>query len=295
MRRAALRALRLSGVPNAIYWLHRQHVGIAMYHDPRPEVFESHLEYYSKHFRFTTLDTIVDAIIEGDWSKVPDRALAVTIDDGHRGNHALLPILRKYDVRPTIFLCSGIVGTKRRFWFNEEALDTQPLKLCKNSERLAILREQTGFEPEREYEDEESQALSIEQIIEMSEYVDFAAHTQFHPILTRCDDEEARREIAESRRDLEQVVSQPCRHFAYPNGDHDDRVVDMVRRAGFDSARTVVIGWNGVDTDPYRLRFLATPDSVDLDTLILHLTGITIHLRQLLRWLAARFSHGSAR
>jgi peptidoglycan/xylan/chitin deacetylase (PgdA/CDA1 family) len=290
MRRATLRAVRLSGVANAIYWLHRNHAGIAMYHDPRPDVFESHLRYHPRHFRFTTLDTIVDAILAGDWSKVPKRALAVTIDDGHSGNHALLPVIRKYGIRPTIFLCSGIIGTTRRFWFNEEGIDPERLKQCRNADRLEALLQENGFEPEREYDDGSPQALSLEQIAEMSEWVDFAAHTQFHPILTRCDDEEAWREVAESRRELEKLLPHPCRHFAYPNGDHDDRVVDIVRRSGFDSARTTILGWNDVGTDPYRLRYLATPDRADVDRLVLHLTGITIRLRQTLRRLIGRIS-----
>jgi hypothetical protein len=71
--------------------------------------------------------------------------------------------------------------------------------------------------------------------------------------------------------------------LAYPNGDHEDREVDIVRRSGFDSARTIVPGWNAPGADPYRLRILPTTDHVDVDTLAVKLTGLGVALRSLLR------------
>ena len=59
-----------------------------------------------------------------NWARVPERALVVTFDDGHRGNHRLLPIFRRYGIRPTIYLCSQIVGTQRGYWVNEPLLRT---------------------------------------------------------------------------------------------------------------------------------------------------------------------------
>lgn len=245
-----------------------------MYHDPHPDVFDEHLGYLASRFEFTTLDVIVDALLSDDWSTVPARALAVTIDDGHAGNHALLPIFRKHGLRPTIFLCSGIIGTGRRFWFQEKGIDAHALKGCDSERRREILRESTGFDQEREYLDSPRQALSREQILEMAPYVDFGAHTRFHPILPRCSDAEAWQEISQSRQDLEKLLDRPCRHFAYPNGDHDEREVDIVHRSGFDSARTTVPGWNGPGADPLRLRALPTTDHVDVDTLAVKLTGL---------------------
>lgn len=252
-----------------------------MYHDPEPEVLDRHLEYLARHFNLTTLDVIVDAILRGDWSAVPERAMAVTIDDGHAGNYELLPVFRKHGVRPTIFLCSGIVGTSRRFWFLEPGLVAEHFHGCTNEVRLKRLNELVGYEPEREYEGAPSQALSRQQIAEMSPWVDFQAHTRFHPYLTRCSDAEAWQEIGEGRQELEKMLSSPVRHFAYPGGDHDDRIVGIVRRAGFDSARTCVLGWNRPDTDPHRLHVLPTPDHVDVETLAVTLTGITVRLRSL--------------
>jgi peptidoglycan/xylan/chitin deacetylase (PgdA/CDA1 family) len=48
--------------------------------------------------------------------------------------------------------------------------------------------------------------------------VEFGAHTVSHANLRALEVEEARREMAASRRDLEEVFGQPIRHFAYPYG-----------------------------------------------------------------------------
>jgi peptidoglycan/xylan/chitin deacetylase (PgdA/CDA1 family) len=88
--------------PSAVRAATRRRVTIAFYHDPSPERFGAHARYFVAHYRFTTLDAVVDALGSGDWSGSPERALVVTFDDGHRGNHRLLPIFRRYGLRPTI-------------------------------------------------------------------------------------------------------------------------------------------------------------------------------------------------
>ena len=54
----------------------------------------------------------------------------------------------------------------------------------------------------------------------------------------------------------EQSISQAVSHFAYPfggRGDFDDRSVDAVRSAAFDTACTTLPGTARPSTDPYRL------------------------------------------
>jgi peptidoglycan/xylan/chitin deacetylase (PgdA/CDA1 family) len=281
-RESVARGIRYSGLPRALRWARRRRATIAFYHDPSPAVMEAHLRYLSARFAFTTLDAVVDAIRGGDWSGLPERALVLTFDDGHRGNHALLPLFRRYRVRPTIYVCTQVVATGRRFWF-QEPVETARWKQLDNRARLAELRRATGFEQEAEYADSPRQALSREQMLEMAPHVDFQPHTRFHPILTRCTDEEAWEEVAGSKRDLEALLGRPCRHFSYPNGDYLERDVDQARKAGFDSARTVDVGTNDATTDPYRLRVMGLTDDASVDVLAAQLSGIPSYLRNLAR------------
>lgn len=262
-------------------------VGILVYHHPRPEVLDRHLRYLRTVGHAVPLDTLVEALRRRDFSRIPPRSVVVTIDDGHRSNRELLDVLARHGVVATIFLCTRIVGTRRRFWWTAlDPSETRRLMRVPNSERERHLRERLGLAPEDEVE--ERQALSFEELAEMAQLADFEPHTRFHPILPLCDETECRKEIVGSKRDLERLLGRPCRHFAYPNGAHTEREVEIVRAAGFASARTIEHGWNGVDTDPYRLKVLGIDDTASINALAAHLAGVGV-LRDLLR------RHGWAR
>jgi hypothetical protein len=95
--------------------------------------------------------TSVDARRTRDFSKLPPKALVVTLDDGHRSNSALKDVLERHNIPITIFLCSGLIGTHRRFWFLHEKSSAvvQRLKTVPDDERLAVLR-RAGFEEAKE-------------------------------------------------------------------------------------------------------------------------------------------------
>jgi hypothetical protein len=100
-RQSVAVALRCSGLP----WLVRKALGrnracVVIYHAPAPDVLDRHLAYLARSFHFLPLGALVDAIHARDWSAIPPRALVVTLDDGHRSNADLLPVFRKYGVRP---------------------------------------------------------------------------------------------------------------------------------------------------------------------------------------------------
>jgi peptidoglycan/xylan/chitin deacetylase (PgdA/CDA1 family) len=96
-----------------------------------------------------------------------------------------------------------------------------------------------------------------------------------------CDDAEAAAEIEGSKADAERLTGRPCTAFAYPNGRYGAREVDLVKRAGFDSARTIETGWNDPETDPFRLRVLGMPDNASLNVVAAQSTGLPF-LRELM-------------
>jgi hypothetical protein len=83
------------------------------------------------------------------------------------------------------------------------------------------------------------------------------AHTVSHPILARLPDAEARREIAESRADLQALLGRPVTLFAYPNGkpgaDYLARDAATVRELGFAAAVSTVAGAARMDDVTHEL------------------------------------------
>lgn len=72
--------------------------------------------------------------------------------------------------------------------------------------------------------------------IHNSGLVDVESHTLEHPLLTKIDSNEAKREIFESKKILEQKLNKKIKYFAYPYGNYDERVVNLVKEAGYNLA-----------------------------------------------------------
>ena len=65
-----------------------------------------------------------------------------------------------------------------------------------------------------------------------------ANHTLTHPHLTKLSPDEARQDIDDGRDALEQIFGYRIEGFAYPYGDQDKTVRELVREAGHVYART---------------------------------------------------------
>ena len=273
----------LSGIPFLIRERFcRNKVAILMYHDPKPGVFAKHLAYLSRYYAFITLDALVSAIHRQDFSEIPPKSVVITIDDGHMGNIALLPLFKRYAILPTLYVCTQVVNTHRHFWFKiagQSKKEREQLKNVANSERLAHLKQEANFEPKKEFR--ERQALTAAEMAAMASSVDFQPHTQFHPILPHCTETECAQEILGSKADLERLLGVQCTHFSYPNGDYTEREIEIVKIGGFRSARTTDIGWNTIDTPPYQLKVIPITDSGGLNLFRAELTTVP---QRLGRW-----------
>jgi peptidoglycan/xylan/chitin deacetylase (PgdA/CDA1 family) len=278
LKNCAASLLRILGITLFIREaVQKRRASIIIYHDPDPNVFKAHMECLSKEYSFVSLNELVQAIYEKDWSNLPDKALVITIDDGIKRNYRLLPVFKEYGITPTVYVCSHVVGTQRKYWNQAGFENHHPLKKLENKRRLEILKTSIDYEPEREYS--ERQALNWEEIREMSPYVDFQSHSKFHPILINCTDEECREEIEGSKALLEQVLKKPVEHFCYPNGDYAEREVELVSNAGYKSSRSVDVGWNSMKTDPFRLKAYYVSDDATISMLKVQATGIWNYLR----------------
>ena len=83
------------------------------------------------------------------------------------------------------------------------------------------------------------------------------AHTVTHPILAALPAADARREIADSQRFLQDLLAEPVTLFAYPNGkpgrDFSDESVQIVHDLGFTAALSTAPGAAGPGSDLFRI------------------------------------------
>ena len=95
--------------------------------------------------------------------------------------------------------------------------------------------------------------LPLEDLIHISEKHEIGAHTLSHATLTQVSTDQARKEISESRRQLEEMLGKKVTSFAYPKGQYDKIHVEMVHDAGYLCARTTKPFFTTIGENPYEL------------------------------------------
>lgn len=133
--------------------------------------------------------------------------LAVTFDDGYRDNYQVVfPLLREFGIPATFFLTVAQIGRDWDF-------------------------------PHGPYP-----GLSWEEVREMTgdPRMEIGSHGLQHRDLTLLPPEEAAEEITLSKKMLEENLALAVRFFSYPHGNYNQAVNDLVRRAGYRAAFSVV-------------------------------------------------------
>ena len=258
--------------------------------DPRlisttPAVFEQHMRYVSRHLHAVSMEEVLDAVEVG--TPLSDRAVLITFDDGYADfAEYAWPILKEHGLPATLFVSTAYPDRPdRALWWDRlyralsftshTELRSSPigsLPLRTDEERrhsLRILQNYLKTIPNSEAmaavdivcDELGSEQTSLKSVLGWDELrrlaaegVTLAAHTRTHPILTQLSTEQARQEIAGSQMDLQREIGQVLPVFCYPDGAHDESVVDVLRDEGFVLAFTTLEGRNDLSsTDLLRL------------------------------------------
>jgi peptidoglycan-N-acetylglucosamine deacetylase len=92
--------------------------------------------------------------------------------------------------------------------------------------------------------------LSLPEIRDLSQDFEIGAHSMTHRRLPTISEQEAAREISESKAVLEQVIGKEIKAFCYPGGAYTKLHVQLVKDTGYRYARTVARYTFKVE-DPY--------------------------------------------
>jgi peptidoglycan/xylan/chitin deacetylase (PgdA/CDA1 family) len=136
--------------------------------------------------------------------------VAITFDDAYAElEQEALPVLARNGQTATIYACPGLLGAPSDLVLGGGGVHEDAALMDAAALRRA---DAAGFAVE--------------------------SHSSTHPRLTSLDDARLAAEVAGSRSALAEVLGREVRHFAYPFGNYDDRVVAAVAAAGYQSAVT---------------------------------------------------------
>lgn len=224
---------------------------VLAYHDVQdPGAFEIHLRHLAEHYRVVSEDDVV-ACAEG--VPLPRRAVWLTFDDGGPGvvEHAL-PLLARYGLTATLFVCPAVVDTDVPFWWQvveqAEAVGIRVangshslgrgsvalLKSLDDPHRRRLLRSATeqlagrnGLAPRRR----QLSSNELRQWVDSGHRV--GNHTWDHPLLDTCDATEQHRQVALAHEWLSNIIPNGVRSFAYPNGNWVHGTEEVIKALGY--------------------------------------------------------------
>lgn len=85
----------------------------------------------------------------------------------------------------------------------------------------------------------------------VAEMFEIGGHTITHPLLTRIPVEQAKTEIVDSRKMLQDKFGQDINSFAYPRGYANAELQMIVKEAGYSNARSTLVGYLDKSENPY--------------------------------------------
>ena len=221
--------------------------------------------------------------------------VVLTFDDGWADFYKnAYPLIKKENMYATVFLPTNYIDSNNMFWTDRigylisRRIEDIHLKESKNGiiRDMERLTGNTGTKIENSIKimknlttdeiqdtittlcdrwkitfDKTNRAfLSWDEVRDMykSGNIMIGSHTENHPILTNLKEAHVLQELSNSMEQLmgKGVVGRSFIPFSYPNGDYNDRIVEMVKRAGYNLAVTTKNGWNipAVEADLFRLR-----------------------------------------
>lgn len=234
-------------------------------------LFERQLRLLKRFYTVLPLPVALQRLQDGS---LPPRAACITFDDGYADNaeHAL-PLLQQYGLHATFFIATGYLNGGQ-MW-NDRVIDAvreapgatldlrdlglDCLPLASLAQRRAAIEHVLGKLKYLPFEQRQRLAVDIRRraggamrtmapamltTFQLQRLhaagMGIGAHTVSHPILAALSDRAARNDIANGKRELEQLLQAPVSLFAYPNGkagrDYGPAHVAIVKSLGFTAA-----------------------------------------------------------
>jgi peptidoglycan/xylan/chitin deacetylase (PgdA/CDA1 family) len=167
------------------------------------------------------------------------KVFGITFDDGFRNVHRnAMPVLADMGFTATNYFVARHFGGSN-FWDQAAGVPASPLMTVDEMREWAAAGNEVG------------------------------SHTLDHVHLPRLDADEARRQMAGSRQELEDALGGPVTAFCYPYGEFTDALMSMAREAGYDNATLTRRALANAKDDPMGLPRVLVAGSTSMTSFLL--------------------------
>jgi len=263
--------------------------------------FEKQIKSLSKSYNIMSMHDLTNHIKKK--IPFPSNSVIITFDDGLKNNFInAFPILQKYNTKATIFLITDYIDTLKISWLNKLVYILKKIGISKFIEEFknkfpaySNLLEKTGQNNiidriifllidkvndnvRRKFiqnlynkskikinkEKIKDLYLSWEEIRKMNDAgISFGSHTSTHEVLSLLDYEKAKKEILNSKKNIEVRLNKEINLFAYPYGreiDFNINIKKILINNKFLCAVSTIDGFNTINSDLYELKRICIVD-----------------------------------
>jgi peptidoglycan/xylan/chitin deacetylase (PgdA/CDA1 family) len=235
-------------------------------------VFSAQMKYLSENCEVVLLDEGLERLAGAN--KITKPLVAITFDDGYMDNYVVAaPILRKFNFLATFYVVTNLINSNDFLWHDvaartweaatasslQQAADNRcPLELFSLGQKPPLAKWMTYLKSldgnlrsnvihnlvdpgPHLTRGEFDCVMTTEQICELADRGhQIGSHTCTHPLLNQLNDESLKFELEQSKLALEKVIRKTVTSFCYPNGNHNDCIVNAVHDAGYLTACTTL-------------------------------------------------------
>lgn len=288
-------------------WAFQHRLRVLAYHEVRDEcAFSAQIRHLVARYQPVSGREVIGAVCGG--SPLPRDAVWVTFDDGHPTVvERAQPVLDRYAVPATMFVCPGLVDTERPHWWTvvTDALElgfvptfdgrrwgdrslVTHLKSKPDEERRAFVAQLEAVVADRIGAKVTERQVSRHELVNwVKSGHELGNHTWDHPCLDRCAPDEQQSQVTAAHEWLNTHFPEAPSCFAYPNGNWSAPTEAHLRALGYQ----VALGFDHRLTtlhNPLRMSRLRVSAHASLPRFVAILSGVHPSAYRLVRRIQGR-------